>query len=34
MGAAARRHAESHAWPRIASQVEDLFRNVMPASGA
>ena len=34
MGAAARRHAESHAWPRIAAQVEGLFRDVMPASGA
>jgi phosphatidylinositol alpha-1,6-mannosyltransferase len=32
LGAAARRHAESHAWPRIATRVEDLFRNVMSAS--
>jgi phosphatidylinositol alpha-1,6-mannosyltransferase len=34
MGAAARRHAESHAWPRIAAQVEGLFRDLTPASGA
>ena len=33
MGAAARRHAESHAWPRIAAQVEGLFRDVISASG-
>ncbi len=34
IGASARRHAESHAWPRIAARVEDLFRTVTSAAHA
>ena len=34
MGAAARRHAESHAWPRIAAQLEGLFRDLVSPSGS
>jgi phosphatidylinositol alpha-1,6-mannosyltransferase len=33
MGAAAREHAEGHAWPRIVARVEDLLRLVIAPSG-
>ena len=34
MGDAALRYAESHAWPKIAGRMEDLFRTLVPTPSA